>query len=208
MTIANSTISGNSANDDGGGIENNGTLTIINSTIALNSASAEDYGSSGTGGGIVSGGPLTITNSTIVNNFSSCSPDYPCEGAGIFGNVTLKNTIVASNFLNLPSGQTDDNCTGTITDAGYNISDDSTCNFGATGSQNNTDPGLSSAGLANNGGPTETIALTLGSIAIDVIPIAVCTDQTGKRITTDQRGFPRPDAGEAACDIGAYESSF
>jgi len=106
------------------------------------------------------------------------------------------------------AGNSSGNCAGTITDAGYNISDDSTCNFSATGSQNNTNPGLSSAGLANNGGPTQTIALVAGSHAIDAIPLAACTDQIGKRITTDQRGFPRPDGAESLCDIGAYESSF
>jgi hypothetical protein len=99
---------------------------------------------------------------------------------------------------------------GTITDAGYNISDDSTCAFAKTGSANNGDnvnPLPSPAGLAKNGGPTQTIALLSGSPAIDAIPVADCTDQSTppKRITADQRGFPRPDAGEQVCDIGAYE---
>jgi hypothetical protein len=97
------------------------------------------------------------------------------------------------------------NCGGTITDAGYNISDDGSCGFTVTGSLNNTNPGLA-AGLANNGGPTQTIALVAGSPAIDVIPLADCTDQDGDRLRTDQRGFPRPDAGESVCDIGAFET--
>jgi hypothetical protein len=52
---------------------------------------------------------------------------------------------------------------------------------------------------ADNGGPTDTIALLPGSLAIDVVPAAVCP-------ATDQRGFTRPDFGEAFCDVGAYES--
>jgi hypothetical protein len=66
---------------------------------------------------------------------------------------------------------------------------------------------LSTAGLANNGGPTQTIALQSGSPAIDAIPVADCTDQASSPnpITTDQRGLLRPDAGEQLCDIGAYE---
>jgi hypothetical protein len=60
----------------------------------------------------------------------------------------------------------------------------------------NTDPKLAS--LANNGGPTQTLALQAGSPAIDQIPAASCP-------TTDQRGVTRPDNGESACDIGAYE---
>jgi hypothetical protein len=98
----------------------------------------------------------------------------------------------------LPSG----NCSGTIIDAGYNISDDNTCGFSATGSHNNINPRLDPAGLYNNGGPTQTIALLAGSPAIDAIPLYWCTDQ----LTADQRGFPRPDKGEKVCNIGAYES--
>ena len=70
---------------------------------------------------------------------------------------------------------------------------------------------LLQAGLANNGGPTQTTALQGGSPAIDAIPLADCTDQasTPSQITVDQRGFPRPDArGEQYCVIGSYESGF
>jgi hypothetical protein len=37
--------------------------------------------------------------------------------------------------------------------------------------------------------------------------LADCTDQASppNPIIADQRGFPRPDNGEADCDIGAYE---
>lgn len=99
------------------------------------------------------------------------------------------------------------NCAGTINDAGYNISDDSSCGFSATGSLNNTDSMLDPAGLSNNGGPTETIALLASSPAVDAIPVADCTDQASPSnpIVTDQRGFLRPDNSEGACDVGAYE---
>jgi hypothetical protein len=46
--------------------------------------------------------------------------------------------------------------------------------------------GLDRAGLAMNGGPTETIALTSTSAAVDQIPPADCSP------TEDQRGQPRP----------------
>jgi hypothetical protein len=56
-------------------------------------------------------------------------------------------------------------------------------------------------------GPTQTIALLASSPAIDAIPLADCIDQASppNPIITDQRLFPRPDAGDLACDIGAYE---
>ena len=65
------------------------------------------------------------------------------------------------------------------------------------------------AGLANNGGPTQTIALEPNSQAVDFIPVADCTDQSiadRLALTTDQRGFPRPDPGNPDfCDAGAFE---
>jgi hypothetical protein len=99
------------------------------------------------------------------------------------------------------------NCSGTITDAGFNISDDGSCEFTGTGSRNGTNLQLNPSGLANNGGPTPTIAVLPSSPAIDVIPPASFTDQAipPNQLTTDQRGLPRPDPGEAVCDAGALE---
>ena len=55
--------------------------------------------------------------------------------------------------------------------------------------------------LADHGGPTQTQALGAFSPAIDQVPLTSC-------LSTDQRGFPRPDEiGESACDVGAYEST-
>jgi hypothetical protein len=62
------------------------------------------------------------------------------------------------------------------------------------GNDSFTDPKLGP--LANNGGPTPTMALLPGSPAIDA-------GNTSLAPATDQRGFPRP-AGLAA-DIGAFE---
>jgi CSLREA domain-containing protein len=211
-TITNSTFSSNQAAggqgtsgqaDGGGGAIYNrdpATLTITNSTFSDNHAV-----------GILSGGgaiynldidaTLTITNSTFSGN--QAVGDYSGGGA-IFnddGTANLKGTILAES--------TPDNCEGSAdpTDVGYNISDDGTCGFTATGSAISLNPMLDTTGLADNGGPTQTIALQAGSPAIDAIPVADCTDQASppNAITTDQRGMPRPDAEEAVCDIGAYE---
>jgi hypothetical protein len=40
-------------------------------------------------------------------------------------------------------------------------------------------------------------------VAINAAPD--CTDVSGSLVTTDQRGVARPDNGESACDIGAFE---
>ena len=63
--------------------------------------------------------------------------------------------------------------------------------------------------LANNGGPTQTHALVVGSPAIDRGNPNGCLDSTGAPLQTDQRGLPRAfdgnGDGRAACDIGAFE---
>ncbi|MBV8135875.1 MAG: right-handed parallel beta-helix repeat-containing protein [Deltaproteobacteria bacterium] len=199
--IIKSTFSGNFGKTSGGAIANVGALTVINSTFFGNATSVAPI--AGDGAGIQNSGTLTVTNSTFSSNGGG-----PGGGISNVGIASLKNTILAESSggpFNPPS-----NCFGAITDAGYNISDDSTCRFSGTGSANNGDgvnPLLSTAGLADNGGPTQTIALQSGSPAIDAISVTDCTDQAlpPDPITTDQRGFPRPDAGEQVCDIGAYE---
>ena len=146
LTVTNSTFSANGALS-GGGIYNDGTLTMTNSTFSANSA--------GFGGGIYnSTGTLTMTNSTFSANSATVGDSAPGGGA-IFnagGTSTLSNTIVA----NSPSGG---NCSGTITDGGYNIEDGTTCGFSAANnSMPSTDPLLDPKGLQNNGGPTQTIS--------------------------------------------------
>jgi hypothetical protein len=140
----------------GGGIDNFGTLTVTHSTFFGNSALS--------GGGIENdtGGTLTITNSTFSGNSSIFGGGGILNDTGT-GSCRLKNTILEA------SSGGDCGGVGSFIDAGYNIADDSTCNFSATGSHNNTDPKLDPAGLGNNGGPTQTIALLAGSPAIDAI---------------------------------------
>jgi len=215
LTINNSTLSGNLAEGDGGGIISSGTLTVTNSTFSGNSGfegggiynegitltvtNSTFYDNSATfyGGGIFNeGSALTVTNSTFSGNSVI---DF--LGGGIYndaGTTTVKNSILATD--------TPQNCAGTaVTDGGYNIADDGSCGFSGT-SVNSTNPRLATAGLANNGGPTETIALQLASPAVDAIPSGVGNANCPG---LDQRGDPRPAAptapGFSNCDIGAYE---
>ena len=62
-----------------------------------------------------------------------------------------------------------DTSTSRITDGGYNISSDASLNLTGT-SRKNTDPKLGS--LADNGGPTQTMALQANSPALNKIPMA------------------------------------
>ena len=229
LVVNNSTISGNIAfvtvglTGIGGGIHNNGALTVSNSTISDNNASNaggiwnDDPSNTLTvstvsnstvsgnkanfGGGIYDSGTLTVSNSTISNNTGFLGT------GGINGDTrftTLKNTIVANN-LGSDSHRPED-CSEIMTDGGYNLSSDKTCGFSAannsqsgtfdpsTGEGVRLDPKLGL--LAANGGPTKTHALLEGSPAIDK-GVAVAG------ITTDQRGVARPQG--AAPDIGSFE---
>ena len=176
--VSKSTFSGNSTSfSGGGGIWNNaGTLSVTNSTFSGNSATFAGFS---TGGGISNDAVATVTNSTFSGNGAG-------TGGGIWngGTLTLSNTIVANSL----SGG---NCGGAITDAGANLQyPGSDC-----GGMTSADPMLGA--LQNNGGPTDTMALPLGSPALDV-PAADASCQP-----TDQRGVTRPQA--AHCDIGAFE---
>ncbi len=60
---------------------------------------------------------------------------------------------------------------------------------------------LAVAGLANNGGPTKTIALAVGSAALEAGDDTVCNAAALNQL--DQRGIARPFGPH--CDIGAVE---
>jgi hypothetical protein len=192
-TVTNSTFSGNEAVYGGGGIYNNaGTLTVTNSTFSGNSG---DLGA----GGIDNSGTLTVTNST----FSGNSADQGSGG----GPLTVTNSIFSDN-----SAVHGSNCSGTITDGGHNIDDGTTCGFtgpGCTGTGGssfcNTNPLLDPVGLANNGGPTQTIAIEPTSPAVNAGDESVCAAPPVNNL--DQRGYVRPGRGAANCSIGAFEAN-
>jgi len=214
LTVTNSTFSNNSAVYHGGGIETfEADLTVDASTFSGNSAGVDFYGE---GGGIaVWYGASNITNSTFSENSaadygggivlygannvissSTFSGNSAWQGGGLYqyaGDILdLSNTIIA----NSPSGGDCVNY-GTINDDHNLIKTlDSACGLtnGVHGNIIGFDPVLGS--LANNGGPTQTLALLPGSPALEAGNDATCP-------ATDQRGVARPQG--VHCDIGAYE---
>ena len=197
LIVSNSTFYNNSAGGDGGAISNAGRLEIANSTFFNNSAPAEVAinGSlpAGLGGAIYNAyGRLAFTNSDFANNSAG-------QGGGI-NNKGGAMTATASIIVDNSGG----NCVASdgfaTIDKGYNLTgnDGSDCGLSASTDILNADPQL--LPLADNGGLTQTMALSPKSPAIDVIPVS-----SGDCPKTDQRGATRPDAGELFCDIGAYE---
>jgi hypothetical protein len=166
-------------------------------TLDLRNLAVAGGNTNGEGGGIFNAGTLTVTNSTFSGNTASAG-DAIYNG-GLTSNVALRNTIVASPRNN--------NCGGAPpTDNGGNLDDGATCRFTAPTSKSSTPAGLDPAGLKDNGGPTETIALCSG-----VDTPAGCTGPSAAidaavncpPPATDQRGVSRPQG--SACDIGSFE---
>jgi beta-glucanase (GH16 family) len=188
-TIVRSTIAGNVSNDVGGGIRLLGNAEVVNSTISGNEATGW-YG----GALFMTDGIVDMTNTTIVNNVSP--PLAPAAVfVGTFGDgsatLNLANSIIANNvtegcFL-APFGAGP----VAINSLGNNLFTDGTC-FPVASDQIVADGGIDA--LADNGGPTLTHALLVGSPAIDAGNNAYCP-------VTDQRGVLR----DAACDVGAFE---
>ena len=206
----------------GGGIRSGETgtnaATIVNSTIAGNKAASS-------GGGVqVTNGGLLLRSDTIVGNTSDLdnSGNEPGGGVNILPTgADVANTILAGNVRGtvapVPSDCRLGAAMGTAVDsAGYNLRSSADEAPGP----GECDPGFNQPGdaiipamvttlgpLADNGGPTPTIALLPGSPAIDAGNPATPSSAVGSYPAcpaTDQRGLPRGGAA-GRCDIGAFE---
>ena len=107
LTVTNLVVTNNKATIDGGGIYNstNDTLNVINCTISNNVADSDNAGSGTGGGGLYSttGGVMTITNSTITGNSVGGSAS---GGGGVtsFGPLTITNSTISGNSSGLDGG--------------------------------------------------------------------------------------------------------
>jgi hypothetical protein len=96
LTITNSTFSGNSANEFGGGLanENGGTVSISTSTFSGNSAP------NGVGGGLYNNGTVTISTSTFSGNSA-----YSGGGLANDGTVSISTSTFSGNTANNSGAQ-------------------------------------------------------------------------------------------------------
>lgn len=222
IAITNDTFSTNRATNDGGGLYLSvagGTTSVTGSTFN-NNVSAADGG--GVGVGLASQG-VKLVNDTLSGNtaahaggglyadpnsnvsmiYLTIALNKATLGGGVFnggGVVSVLDSIIATNTLNNSNLVNGPDVEGIFSDLGHNligISD------GSSGFTTSTLVGTSAlpinpqlSPLANNGGPTQTMALSKTSPARSAGIYVV-------GVQTDQRGVTRP----SIPDIGAYQHS-
>ncbi len=222
LLVSGSTLNDNAAGDggegtrgdhggDGGGIANRGNAQLLNCTLTANSAgssvqkpeSSEANGAAGNGGAIENSGALQLSSCTIVQNGTgegNLQATGRGRGGGIHstGPAVIGNTILGENQAF--AGGND--CAGLLSSQGNNlIQDVAGCTI--LGDLQSVVTGQSPLlqPLADNGGPTWTLALASGSPALDA---GLCATKSSPATTTDQRGMTRPQGD--GCDIGALEA--
>lgn len=198
VTAIRSEFSANSG--DVGAFCCSGDLVLVNSTVAGNVTNS-------VGGGINFSAESGRANAAAIYNTSIVDNTASIAGAGIAigtgATFTTINSLIARNERD--DGAFAQDCSGVIEAEGRNLfgSIDGCAISGDAASFGLLDSLDSLGTLANNGGPTRTIALLAGSSAIDGGDPAGCRDDTGALLTTDQRGFLHPPG--TPCDVGAYE---
>ena len=193
--IIGSTFTNNPAAPGGAGsvIANGSELHIINSTIASN-------GGEGIDDEFDSYNQMVVTNCTIIDNEI---------GIVTNGSSPINNSIIAGNTGGRIGGVVGNDILG-VFDGNYDIIGNNTGISSTTGTgdqigtaANPINPDLGP--LQNNGGPTQTMAILLGSPAIGTGSVTLAVDQNGASLATEQRGTGYPRTTNGYVDIGAYE---
>ena len=185
----------------GGGLltDNGTTASVVNCTFDGNGAQV--------GGGAIAdyyGSTISVMHTTVTGNTGGYSP----HGSGALylfdGSMTVGQSILSGNTH--PDGGENNNfyaeSGGVFTSDGFNLAD--TTIPGAVASDlASRDPAteILLGALQDNGGPTRTRGLAVGSLALDAIfPLS---NGCGSTYVVDQRGELRPANG--SCDMGAFE---
>jgi hypothetical protein len=230
LTVRDSQIVDNMAEDEGGGIISQfGSAKILRSALIGNSASSVGGGVSVSGN---AGDELLVLNSTFSGNTGSDGGAIYQSGAieAALGNVTMADNVatvagnaddiaangaaftLSNSILTHPGGSTNPECGGALA-------------LALAGSDNLIDTNASCLGIAGNfrrgkiavgalgpldfhGGPTQSYSLTPSGGGprdpVDAVVGGCFNPRSGAAITQDQRALPRPIGN--GCDIGSYEA--
>lgn len=206
--VSGSTFSGNTATSSGGAFDlsigDGGIiLQLVNSTVSGNQAVENGGGLLLTQSAIDGRSEAQLINSTVANNTAAAGSGIYNR----YGILSLSNSLIALNsggsscvFFVSEDGS------GQQISHGYNLDSDGSCLPEGVRQPTDIPNGNANLGpLADNGTtsghPTLTHALLAGSDALDQANNAVCLNEPVNRI--DQRGVRRPQG--SRCDIGAFE---
>ena len=167
VRVLNSTIAGNTADNDAGGVlaDNEAIVDIDSSSIGYNTANFDQTGTA------VAGGVYQHSNA----------------------NFSVDDSVLAHNGVGQGGSDPDCSATQVFSGAGNVISSMTGCSISFTEPFNAYSAEPIAENLADNGGPTETMALAAESSAIGF------ANNCPKR---DQRGERRPNN----CDSGSFEN--
>ena len=194
VAVDSCTFANNTATSGGGAIFNNATLLVLNSTFVGNQSGSY-------------GGALEVFGNAVVaySTFTGNSATSAGGAMSVTGTVAVQSSIIAGNTAPALAGPDIRNFAGSTTSLGYNlIGNTAGSNWaGQPSDQTGVDPMFSAVMLANNGGPTKTVALQAAS------PARSGGDCSGNSSSTpvippvsfDQRGFVR----STPCTIGAFD---
>lgn len=207
LTMVRSTINDNQSEDRGGGIFARSGLDLTNSTVSGNRTT----GALGDGGGIAGSGVLDVNSSTIYRNTAN-HVDSRGGGiyahAGTFSSVNISNSIVAGNRARNTSfdfGQGPD-----IFVLAANPSNLTSVEFSIIG--DTTDSSIATTTGTGNFLNTDPLLEPLGdnggptkTHATQFNSPAINNGDDAVAEATDQRGFPFHRDGGNGTDIGSYE---
>lgn len=227
VTVSGSTFSRNKSIQGGGAIEMLGSET--DSTLSIEQSTFNRNGSASSGGAIAVMSPqdgvdidLDLSSSTISGNSAGF------VGGGILGgftNATITNSIVENNFAYygpdiyssnsegpLPPGPEDCGCYDTDFQTSFSfIGDTSQALITSTVAGSNILDGGDALlnSLADNGGPTRTMAVGPDSPVVNKGSSPLLVDQRGEKRPVLYPDIPNSAApGANGADMGAYELQY
>lgn len=182
-------------------------VEVKGGTAAISRSTFHGFGGAGV---FTSGGTAVLTDDTFQGNVVGVSgwsgsatvvrSTFEGELAALLYTVSVAGSVFGPDSVN--------NCTGTITDLGYNLATDHSCGLSASTSHEDVTALHLDSGLSDRGGPVPTVATLSPSAAVDTIPVGATYGDLATPLcpaggTTDLRGVPRPQVG--ACDAGSME---
>jgi hypothetical protein len=158
LTIAN----GNTGGGPGGGISNNGVLTVTNSSFNDNSAGGNE------GGAINNSGTLVVSGSSFIGNSSSLGDDGIGGAINNNGTLTVDDSTFSANSSNNGGAICNEDGTATISDSTFSANSSGSAGggaiFGFAGSVTATNnifvgnSGRVGAGVATSGESTANLS--------------------------------------------------